>query len=117
MTFKENIKKAKETFKSEEDQESLKNREVEHKKASLMVNLGEHPAMKEIIDDLETQVVDIDTELNEQDVEFEEKDILHRKELKIKKELYITFLNRFSDAKNKMIEIEKEVEEELESNT
>jgi hypothetical protein len=115
MTFKEKIKKAKETFKSEEDQETLKNREIEHKKASLMVNLGEHPAMKEIVDDLEVQIVDIDSQLNEQEVNNNE-DILNRKVLKIKKELYTGFLNRFSDAKNKMIEIEKGIEESLKEN-
>jgi len=114
MTFESNIKKAKKIFRSE-DQDQIKQWEKDHKRAELVKNLGEHPIMKEIIFDLEQDIVNIDLQLNEQAVITQE-DIIKRLELKNKKELYTSFLNRFSDASKTIEDIENEVNENLELN-
>jgi len=115
MSFDEDLTKAKKTFKDDQDQEQIKKWELEHKKASLFVNLGKHPSMQEIIAKLQEDLVGIDLQLNEQEVVSQE-DILKRLNLKDKKELYNWFLGLFSGAKTTISAIEKDVQDNLQEN-
>lgn len=111
--FDKNLKQAKKIFVDESDQEQIKKWELEHKKAELWVNLGEHPAMKDLIQLLADSVIDIDLQLNEQKVLTQE-DIIKRLGLENKKEVYNWFLELFSRAKTTVEAIEKEVKSNFE---
>ena len=114
MTFDKSLKQIKEIFTGEESQEQIKLWELEHKKAELWGNLGQHPAMQELISKLQDDLIGIDLQLGEQEVMGQD-DILKRLNLKNKKELYAWFLNLFLDAKDKIVSIEKEVNENIEN--
>lgn len=102
MSFIDKIFKAKEVYKDPEDVTMFSDLEKKHKINSLIVDLSTHPALKMLLDDLNTKVSQIDKNL----ISDRGMSEIDRRVNFAKKDTFLWVISFFDNAKDSVKEIE-----------